>query len=82
MEDFLQLNSLTGHLLLNVSFQESSSYSTLPGSTNTIAETFKICVREHNAHAQVNAGFNLMIVHDQLYRYVTSLLLYRTFGFY
>jgi hypothetical protein len=63
------MESLSGLLILNVTFKESNEYSPASTSVNTVAETFKICIREHNAHAQVNAGFNYDIVQDHLYRY-------------
>lgn len=53
------------YLILNVTFQESPPYSPFPGSTIVVADSFKICIREHNAHAQVNAGFQYQICHDQ-----------------
>lgn len=62
------MNSLTGYLILNVTFQESPVFSSFTDYPNTIAETFKICIREHNAHAQVNAGFNLKIIYDKFYK--------------
>lgn len=68
MEEFIHMNSLNGYILLNVTFQESSPFSPSPDSPTTIAETFKICIREHNAHAQVNAGFYFTIIYDKFYK--------------
>ncbi len=62
------MESLSGLLILNVAFQESNDYLPTSTSLNTVAETFKICIREHNAHAQVNAGFNFDIIQDHFYR--------------
>jgi hypothetical protein len=55
-------------MIIALDVKESNMYSPVPGSVNTLSETFKICVREHNAHAQLNAGFSLDISHDVHYK--------------
>jgi xanthine dehydrogenase iron-sulfur cluster and FAD-binding subunit A len=46
-------------ILLSVTVQESQPAS--PGGRSLVSESYKICVREHNAHAQVNAGFSFVL---------------------
>ena len=46
-------------VLLSVTLQESTS--PVPGARSLSTESYKICVREHNAHAQVNAGFSFVL---------------------
>lgn len=46
-------------VLISVTLQESTPPS--PGGRSLVTESYKICVREHNAHAQVNAGFSFVL---------------------
>ena len=47
---------------MNLPYIKSSRHLLL--LQTSLLQPFKICIREHNAHAQVNAGFNCDICHD------------------
>ena len=46
-------------IIVAVTIQESQPPS--DGGRSLVTESYKICVREHNAHAQVNAGFSFVL---------------------
>lgn len=45
-----------GAFILSLTMMESTPFNPAPRAVNTVAESFKICAREHNAHAQVGYG--------------------------
>ena len=70
MDEFIQLpaDSFLSHsstaspeclIIVAVTLQESAPPT--PTSRSLVTESYKICVREHNAHAQVNAGFSFVL---------------------
>lgn len=72
MDEFLQLpsdaflanNTVASSeclVLVAITLQESSLPSQTPTGRELVSESYKICVREHNAHAQVNAGFSFVL---------------------
>eukprot|EP00603_Paraphysomonas_imperforata_P007910 CAMPEP_0114426424 /NCGR_PEP_ID=MMETSP0103-20121206/7793_1 /TAXON_ID=37642 ORGANISM="Paraphysomonas imperforata, Strain PA2" /NCGR_SAMPLE_ID=MMETSP0103 /ASSEMBLY_ACC=CAM_ASM_000201 /LENGTH=1459 /DNA_ID=CAMNT_0001595389 /DNA_START=56 /DNA_END=4435 /DNA_ORIENTATION=- len=70
MDQFLQLppdaflsnsTAVTTECLIIVAVTIQESQPPTAGARSLVTESYKICVRDHNAHAQVNAGFSFVL---------------------